>query len=215
MTRAMIDGPQGALGTVRAGHGRPTPLVFLHADPGRASHWHAVTTLVAPSHDTVAFDFRGAGSSEPACNRDYSLRARAGDLVAIVTAFDLSDFVIIAHSAAVAVALSYAADHDGISGILLVDPATDPGAMPGDLREGFFHDMVGPDSGAAFQKYVASIAGDDPDVRSQVLADAALVGPSARAGLERIALERVHLFKGDTQHNQRLACLGSPQSESD
>ena len=28
--------------------------------------------------------------------------------------------------------------------------------------------------------------------------------------LERIALEQVHLFKGDTQHNQRLACLGSP-----
>ena len=100
-----------------------------------------------------------------------------------MTAFDLSDFVIIAHSAAAAVALSYAADHDGISGIVLVDPATDPRAMPSDLREGFVHDMAGLDSAAAFQKYVASIAGGDTDVRSQVLADAALVGPAARAGL--------------------------------
>ena len=183
MTRATIDGPQGALATVRAGHGRPTPLVFLHADPGRASQWHAVTILVAPSYDTVAFDFRGAGSSEPARNRDYSIWARAGDLAAIVTAFDLSDFVIVAHSAAAAVALSYAADHDGITGIVLVDPAKDPRAMPGDLRDGFVRDMAGPDSAAAFQKYVASIAGNDPEVRKQVLADAALVVPAARAGL--------------------------------
>lgn len=100
-----------------------------------------------------------------------------------MTAFDLSDFVIIAHSAAAAVALSYAADHDGIAAIVLVDPATDPRVMLSDLREGFVHDMAGPDSAVAFQKYVASIAGDDTDVRSQVLADAALVGPTARAGL--------------------------------
>jgi pimeloyl-ACP methyl ester carboxylesterase len=130
MTRGMIDGPQGALATIRAGHGRPTPLVFLHADPGRSSQWHAVTTLVAPTHDTIAFDFRGASSSEPPRNRDYSIWTRAGDLAAIVAAFDLSDFVIITHSAAAAVALSYAADHDGIAGIDLVDPATDPRVMP-------------------------------------------------------------------------------------
>jgi 2-polyprenyl-3-methyl-5-hydroxy-6-metoxy-1,4-benzoquinol methylase len=27
--------------------------------------------------------------------------------------------------------------------------------------------------------------------------------------LERIAFDQVHLIKGDTQHDQRLACLGS------
>ena len=28
--------------------------------------------------------------------------------------------------------------------------------------------------------------------------------------LERIAFDQVHLIKGDTQHNQRLICLGLP-----
>ena len=28
--------------------------------------------------------------------------------------------------------------------------------------------------------------------------------------LERIAFDQVHLITGDTQHNQRLSCLGSP-----
>ena len=28
--------------------------------------------------------------------------------------------------------------------------------------------------------------------------------------LERIACDQVHLITGDTQHNQRLCCLGSP-----
>ena len=32
---------------------------------------------------------------------------------------------------------------------------------------------------------------------------------------ERIAFDQVHLKKGDAQHNQRLTCLGLPQSESD
>ena len=35
---------------------------------------------------------------------------------------------------------------------------------------------------------------------------AVAVGPV----LERIAFDQVHLIKGDTQHNQRLACLGLP-----
>jgi pimeloyl-ACP methyl ester carboxylesterase len=157
--------------------------VFLHGDLGRASKWHAVGTLVAPSHDTVAFDFRGAGSSELARNPDYSTSVRAGDPSASVTAFDLSDFVIIADSSAAAVVLSFAPDHDGISGILLVDPATDRRDISSDLHEGFVHHMAGPERAAVFQKYAASIVGDDPQVRSQVIADGALFGSTTGAGL--------------------------------
>lgn len=184
MSKLMIDGPQGKLSTLRTGHGRDRPLVFLHADPGRASQWAAVVARLAPNHDTVIFDFRGAGNSAPARNGDYSIAGRADDLAAAVQAFGLTDFVIVAHSAAAAVALDYAGANPGsVAGIVMVDPATDPRAMPDELRTEFVRDMAGPDSLAAFQAYVGSIAGDTLAVREQVLADAAVLGPEARAGL--------------------------------
>lgn len=184
MTELTVDGPQGSISTLRSGPPGSPLLVFLHADPGRASQWLPVMALLAPRYEGIALDFRGAGTSAPAADGDYSFDGRADDLAAVAAAHGLDRFVIVAHSSGAAVALAYAgANPDKVAGIVMVDPATDPHAMPDHIREGFVCDMAGPDSFAALQTYVGSIAGETPEVREQVLADAALFGPDARAGL--------------------------------
>jgi pimeloyl-ACP methyl ester carboxylesterase len=183
MMQRMIEGPQGKLGLLQTNQGTGIPLVFLHADPGRASQWIAVIGLLQADHPIIALDFRGAGASAPARDDDYSLSGRADDVDAVVKALGLKRFVIVAHSGGAAVALTYAADHAGVAGIFMVDPATDPRGMPQAMKDQIAQDMAGPDSLAAFLKFVGAIAGENPAVRDQVLADATALAPAARIGV--------------------------------
>ena len=71
-TRHLLDGRRQGL-----------PLVFVHADPGRATQWEAVMTSMSKTHDVVAFDFRGSGASVPPTDGDYSHAGRAADIAAV------------------------------------------------------------------------------------------------------------------------------------
>ena len=75
---------------------------------------------------------------DPAANGDYSFDGRAEDVAAIADAFHLERFVIVAHSGGAGVALAYAAGNaDRVAGILMVDPATNPRALPQEIRDRF------------------------------------------------------------------------------
>lgn len=188
MTPSTINGPQGPLVAFHASSGKAKelPLVFVHADPGRATQWEAVMALLAKTHDMTAFDFRGSGASAPPADGDFSYAGRAADIAAVVDTFHIKRFVIVAHSAGAAVALNYAAANGGrVAGIVMVDPATDPRAMPAEVLDGLVRDMVGPNSAQVFKTYVESIAGSDPAVRKQVIADAQTHNATARAGMAK------------------------------
>lgn len=183
MTKSTIDGPEGKLAANRMGDGG-LPVLFLHGDSSRASQWDAVAAMVAEDREAVSFDFRGHGDSQPAANGDYSYDGRAEDVAAIADAFHLERFVIVAHSGGAGVALACATGNaDRVAGILMVDPATDPRALPQEIRDGFVRDLSGPESLEVQKAYFASIAGPNADVRERVLADTALVDPAARAGV--------------------------------
>ncbi len=186
MNPSTIQGPQGQLVALRinSAKGRGLPLVFVHADPGRASQWEAVMALMADTHDMTAFDFRGSGASAPPADGDYSYAGRAADIAAVVDALHIMRFVIVAHSAGAAVALTYAAANSGrVAGIVMVDPLTDPRALPAGALEGLVKDMSGPNSAQVFKSYVESIAGPNPAVRRQVIADAQTHDATGRAGM--------------------------------
>lgn len=188
MTKSMIEGPHGKLATVRIGSGKGLPLLFLHADPGRASQWDIVMAAMAKDRLVGAYDARGAGDSAPAADGDYSYGGRAADLGAVADSFHFKTFIVVAHSAGAAVALAYAAQHsDRVVGILMVDPVTDPRALPANVRDGFVKDMAGPKSLEVFTAYVGSIAGKNEAVRKRVLADAAKIDSAARAGIAKAA----------------------------
>ena len=188
MKRSIIQGPQGQLVAFRinSAKSKGLPLVFVHADPGRAAQWEAVMSSMADKHDMTAFDFRGSGASAPPADGDYSYVGRAADIAAVVDAMHIKRFVIVAHSAGAAVALTYAAANGGrVAGIVMVDPVTDPRAMPAEVLEGLVKDMAGPNSAQVFKSYVESIAGPDPAVRKQVIADAQTHDATGRAGMAK------------------------------
>ena len=189
MTPTLIQGPQGQLNTFRMGSGNTgLPVIFVHADPGRATQWKAVMTPLSKKHDVAAFDSRGSGDSAPPANGDYSYEGRAIDIGVVADAYQMKRFVIVAHSAGAAVALQYAAlNADRVAGLLMVDPATDPRAMPVEVRDGFIQSMSGPDSAKAFSTYVESIAGPASKTRKQVIADAKKLNAEGRAGVAKAA----------------------------
>jgi pimeloyl-ACP methyl ester carboxylesterase len=190
MTMSTIAGPQGQLATYSVKVGDGLPILFLHGDSSRASQWDQVVGLTTADREAVTFDFRGHGASAPAADGDYSYDGRARDVGAVADAFDLRKFLIVAHSGGCAVALAYAAKHrDRVAGLVLVDPATDPRALPKEIREGFARDLAGPNSLDVQNAYYTSIAGANAAVRQRVLGDAAVVDPAARAGAGKALAE--------------------------
>jgi pimeloyl-ACP methyl ester carboxylesterase len=187
MTPTLIQGSQGQLNTYRLGAGNAgLPIIFVHADPGRATQWKNVMTSLAKKHDVVAFDSRGSGDSAAPENGDYSYNGRATDIGVVADAYQIERFFIVAHSAGAAVALQYAALNAArVAGLMMVDPATDPRAMPAELRDGFIKSMTGPDSAKAFATFVESIAGPNAKVRTQVLLDAKKLNAEGRAGVAK------------------------------
>ncbi|MBU8897978.1 alpha/beta hydrolase [Corallococcus sp. M34] len=184
MKSKVVEGPQGRLSVREAGADGAPPVVLLHADSGRASQWQEVQLRLGREYRAVALDFRGSGESEPARDGDYGYGGRAADLGSVADALGLKRFVLVAHSGGGAVALEYAAHHaERVAGLFLVDPPTDPRALPQAVRDGFVAALKGPDSLAFQQDYFRSIAGADPVVRERVVVDCAAVAPACRAGV--------------------------------
>jgi len=190
MSSQQIQGPQGPLMAYRSGEGEGIPVVFLHADAGRAAQWEEIMSHLAAHRAVASLDFRGHGSSAPARDGDYSYAARAADVAAMADALSLRRFVIVAHSGGSAVALEYAAAHpDRVAGILMVDPLTDPRAMPADARAKFVADMAGPNNLDVLRGFYGGIVGPNETTKARVLADVDRVAPSARPGIARALAE--------------------------
>lgn len=182
-TTMKITGQQGALSVIEAGTAGELPLLFLHADCGRATQWQGVLDTMAGERKVYALDFRGNGASEPAANGDYGYGGRVEDIASAVAALGLTRFGLVAHSGSAGAALDYAHAHeDAVAAIFLLDPATDPRLMPADIKEGYVAAMRAEDNYAPIRDYYASIAGSDAKVRDEILADCKASHPRAREG---------------------------------
>ncbi|MHA7680129.1 alpha/beta fold hydrolase [Cupriavidus sp. PET2-C1] len=183
MKRTTVAGTQGNLALLEAGDGADLPVLFLHADSGRASQWSEMLERIGRRRQVYAVDSRGSGDSAPAADGDYSYAGRAQDISDTAASLKLDRFIIVAHSGSGAAALDYAARHAGrVAGLFLLDPATDPRALPADVRAGFLEALNGVASLDVQQGFYASIAGNNPQVKARVLEDCAAVDPAARLG---------------------------------
>ena len=117
-----------------AGSGSPT-LVFLHYWGGSGRTWDLVTSELSRHHRCVAPDLRGwGGSGKPA--EGYGLEIQADDVVALVDALDLPDYVLIGHSMGGKIAQIIGGRRpSGLQGLILVAPAPPtPMAVPAEQR---------------------------------------------------------------------------------
>jgi pimeloyl-ACP methyl ester carboxylesterase len=182
----------GALGLQVYQDGREdaVPLVFLHGDSGAAAQWFSVMALLSQSYRTLAFDQRGHGASSTAKEGAYGYPARANDLHTVILNSGLGAVVLVAHSGAAGLALEYARTHpERVSGIFLLDPATDPSAMPDDMRAEFRTAIRSENVLGLVQGYYTSIAGQNPETIATVVADVARTAPGAMVGVAETLLD--------------------------
>lgn len=186
---AHIDGPQGKIEFYQRG-ASGDPILFLHSDAGRAEQWKEVIDLLDGEFQVAALDFRGHGASEAARNGDYSFSGRGEDALAVADYLGWRSFLVVAHSGGSAAALAMAGKHPHrVRGLLLVDPATDPRAIPKDVLAGMVAGLAGSDSLTYLKQYYLSIAGPDKAVQARVLKEAEATTPESRAGLGKAVAE--------------------------
>ena len=97
-------------------------LMFLHHFGGSSRTWDGVIRRLEGRFQCVALDQRGFGDSSAA--GDYSLKAMAEDVLAVVDALSLERYVLIGHSMGGKVALSVASHRPaGLEGLVLIAPS--------------------------------------------------------------------------------------------
>lgn len=95
--------------------GSGPPLLLLHGHPQTHAIWHRVAPRLAEYFTVVACDLRGYGdSSKPQGAPDhanYSKRAMAADMVAVMQSLGFATFHVLAHDRGARVAHRMALDH--------------------------------------------------------------------------------------------------------
>ena len=123
--------------------GTPTPdaptMVLLHGLQDCARSWDIFSAAISPDYRVIALDGRGHGDSAHASPDAYGFRNYIADLEALVTHLQLSDFVLVGHSAGARYAFVFAVENpDLLRALVVVD--IDP-------------DAVNPDSQGMFVRY--------------------------------------------------------------
>lgn len=108
--------------------GSGPPLLLLHGHPQTHTIWHRVAPRLAEHFTVVACDLRGYGeSSKPQGAPDhanYSKRAMAADMVAVMQSLGFATFRVLAHDRGARVAHRLALDHpDAVERMALLDIA--------------------------------------------------------------------------------------------
>lgn len=121
-----FDGPDGRVFYRIKGNG--PPLVLLHGYPQTSAMWHAVAPTLAETYQVVCPDLRGYGRShKPAATPDhanYSKRAMAGDVLALMSSLGHDRFLVGSHDRGARVAHRLAADHpDSVIAFSILDIA--------------------------------------------------------------------------------------------
>lgn len=125
-TTHQIDSGGVPIHAVKGGSG--PALLLLHGHPQTHAIWHKVAATLARHFTVVATDLRGYGDSgKPpgqADHANYSKRAMAGDQIAVMRAFGLTEFSVLAHDRGARVAHRLAVDHpDAVRRLVTLDIA--------------------------------------------------------------------------------------------
>ncbi|HYS55823.1 MAG TPA: alpha/beta hydrolase [Thermoanaerobaculia bacterium] len=169
MNPSFVNGPQGRLHVDDGGRGSAVPVLFVHGNTGNLTQWRAQLDHVRQSRRAVAFDLRGMGQSETARNGDYSIKAMADDVEAVVDALQLRHFVIVGHSYGGTVVAAYAAGHpDRVAGVVFADSAGNVKIDP--KQANAFLDRIRADKDAVVPQWFAPILkGSRGEVKNAVL----------------------------------------------
>lgn len=127
-TEAKVKVNRIGINYVRGGHG--PALLLIHGYPESWYEWDDILPALAKHYTVVAPDLPGAGLSDaPSIEADYTKKAMAADLYALMVKLGLSHNVsVVGHDIGTMVAYSYAAahPHDVAKLVLSEAPIPDP-----------------------------------------------------------------------------------------
>ncbi|PIE15390.1 MAG: alpha/beta hydrolase [Rhodobacterales bacterium] len=110
----------GAVIHARIG-GSGAPLLLLHGYPQTHAMWHKIAGPLAETHQVVAADLRGYGDSV-AREGDFSFRAMAADMVALMGRLGHRHFHVVAHDRGARTAHRMVLDHpEAVASVVLLD----------------------------------------------------------------------------------------------
>jgi pimeloyl-ACP methyl ester carboxylesterase len=174
------------------------PAVFVHSLAGTSRHWREQLDHIRQTGCAVAYDLRGHGRSDPPASGEYSLEANADDLLAVVDALGIDEFLLVGHSLGAGVATVFAAAHPRrVRGLLVVDPVGDQRLAPDEMQT-FLVALDTPHYAEIIRDYWASISGPDPSLRDRLIEDLAKTPRAAVIGMLR-ALQRTNLTRAIRQ----------------
>jgi esterase len=127
-------------------------IVFLHGGGLNAHTWDVVCDVLHDEFRCLALDLRGHGDSEWHHEGDYSLPSYVADLEAVAGALGLRRFILVGMSLGGVVALNYAAQHQHLLGLVMVDTGPGGSRHAGRRRLGAF--MEGPSEFATIDDVV-------------------------------------------------------------
>lgn len=106
------------------GAGSPT-LVFLHYWGGSSRTWNEVVAALPARYRTIRPDLRGWGASQDfAGQASFNLSDFADDVLGVIAALDVKDYVLVGHSMGGKIAQLIASRRpSGLAGLVLVAPA--------------------------------------------------------------------------------------------
>lgn len=170
---AFVEGAGARLHYEDGGSGREIPVIFVHGLAGDLQMWRSQLDHLRKTRRAVALDLRGHGLSGLSKDGGYSMRAMAGDVLAVADALGIKRFVLVGHSmgGAVILAVSQAAGRR-VEAMLFVDPAGDVSRLPKD-RLGAMLGKMAPGTYLEFMKgwFGVNLENGKEATRALVLAD--------------------------------------------
>ena len=145
------------------------PVVFMHAFAGSSAQWRAQLEHLRKTRRAIAFDFRGHGKSAAPSDGDYSVKAFAQDLAAVVDSLELDRFVLVGHSLGGSAAAEYAGEHpERVAGIVLVAA---PGKAPAEQAQQIIGAMEQDYEKTSEQFWTRLLGNAKPEVQARIRSD--------------------------------------------
>lgn len=150
-----------------------TPVVFLHSLGGSPTQWQAQVARIQDQRPATALTLGGHGNEALPDSNAPAIEDLSRQLQARLDAASLPQFVVVAHSAAAAVAISLASQQPArVKGLFLCDPVGDFRAIPTSEFDSFLASIRSDDHRGVLRQFWQSIlTGASADVRTAVLAD--------------------------------------------
>ncbi|HEY0298169.1 MAG TPA: alpha/beta hydrolase [Arachidicoccus sp.] len=174
-----------------ADEGEKSPvLLFIHFWGGSSGTWKPVTDILHTKYRCVRFDQRGWGKSDKP-ESGYDINSLADDVMALVEALRLDDYILVGHSMGGKIAQTVAGRKPkGLRKLILIAPSpAAPTIMPPEMKQAMIAAYTSLENITGTIEQVFKASDLSIECKQQVIKDMQQHSAEARRGWPELALE--------------------------